>query len=187
MEDVPHDLRNGPVSPRAWNFGKAEGYSRYVVWQEGPVAAVLEAIARPRLSECPRRADALGPAIGGTEVESRCEATLIAAKCEAEIELVSVGHGDALGCCKGAGGVGLALRLGVGDLRSKEPLDLGFAVAEAAAVGGVLAYGTVPIAVDGNFLWAIRVPLCVRVSCCLFKSVSITYYEFLVGNRIDAS
>ena len=81
----------------------------------------------------------------------------------------------------------MALRLGVGDLRSKEPLDLGFAVADAAAVGGVLAYGTIPIAVDGNFLWAVRVPLCERVSCCLFESVSITYYEFLVGNRIDTS
>lgn len=56
----------------------------------------------------------------------------------------------------------MALRLGVGDLRSKEPLDLGFAIADAAAgVGGVLAYGTVTIAIDSDFLWAIRVPLCV--------------------------
>lgn len=55
----------------------------------------------------------------------------------------------------------MALRLGVGDLRPKEPLDLGFAVAEAAAVGGVLTYGTIPIAVDGNFLRAIRIPLSV--------------------------
>lgn len=173
----------------AWIFGKGGGYSRYVVWQEGPVAAILNAVARPWLSESPGRADAFGPAVGSTEVESRCGTTLVAAdtKCKAKIELVSIGHGDALGCCKGTGGIGLALRLGVGNLRSKEPLDLGFAVAEAAAVGGVLTYGTVPIAVDGDLLRAVRVPLCVSVSCCLFKSVLITYYEFLIGNRIDAS
>ena len=94
---------------------------------------------------------------------------------------------DLLGCRKGAGGVGLALRLGVGDLRSKEPLDLGFTVAEAATTGGILAYGTVPIAVDCDFLWAIRVPLCERLSCWPIQECKITYYELLVGNRIDAS
>ena len=81
----------------------------------------------------------------------------------------------------------MALRLGVGDLRSKEPLDLRFTVAEAATAGAILAYGTIPIAVDGDFLWAIRVPLCDRVSCYIFKSVSIKYYELLIGDRIDAS
>ena len=49
----------------------------------------------------------------------------------------------------------MALRFGVGDFRSKEPLYLGFAVADAAAARGVFAYGTIPIAVDGNLLWAI--------------------------------
>ena len=96
MEDVPHDLRGMAGQP--WNgFCKTEGYSRYVVWQEGPIAAVLEAVARPRLGESPGRAYALGPAIGGTEIKSRCGATLIATdtQCEAKVEFVSVGHGDA--------------------------------------------------------------------------------------------
>ena len=66
-----------------------------------------------------------------------------------------------LGCCEGAGGVGLALRLGIGHFWSKEPLDLGFAVADAAVARGVLTYRTVAIAIDRDFLWAIGVPLCV--------------------------
>ena len=168
---------------------KPKIHSRYVVWQESPVSAVLQAVARSWLSDRPGRADALGIAIRGTEVESCRKATLITAapQGEAKVELVSVGHGEALSCCKGAGGIGLALRLGVGNLGSEEPFDLGFAIADAATVGGVFAYGAIPIAVDGSLLWAIRIKLCVRVSCFLFKGVSITYYEFPVGNRIDAS
>lgn len=81
----------------------------------------------------------------------------------------------------------MALRLRIGDLWSKEPLDLGFAVLGAAAFRGVRADGTISIAVDGEFLWAIRVPLCVRVSRCLFKNASTTYCEFRVSNRINAS
>ena len=168
---------------------KSKIYSRYVVWQESPVAAVLEAIARSWLCERPGRADGFGIAIRGTEVESGRKVTLITAatQFEAKVELVSVGHGDALSCCKDAGGIGLALRLGVGDLGPEEPFDLGFAVADAATAGSVFAYGTVPIAVDGGLLWAIWIELCVRVSHCLFKGGSITYYEFLIGNRIDTS
>ena len=89
--------------------------------------------------------------------------------------------------CEGAGGVGLALRLGIGHFWSKEPLDLGFAVADAAVARGVLTYRAVSIAIDSNFLWAIGVPLCVRVSYCPFKSIFIAYGEFLGRNRIDTS
>ena len=53
----------------------------------------------------------------------------------------------------------MALRLGVGDLRSKEPFDLGLAVAETEVFGVVLAYRTIPVAVEGGFLWAIRIEL----------------------------
>ena len=141
------------------------------------------------MGERPGRADGFGIAIRGTEVESGRKVTLVTAAThfEAKVELVSVGHGDALSCRKGAGGIGLALRFGVGNLGPKEPFDLGFAIADAATAGSIFAYGAVPIAVDGGLLWAIWIELCVRVSYCLFKGVSITYFEFLVGNRIDAS
>ena len=49
----------------------------------------------------------------------------------------------------------MALRLGVGNLGPEEPFDFGFAVAEAAAAGGVLAYGAVAVAVDGGLLGAV--------------------------------
>ena len=48
----------------------------------------------------------------------------------------------------------MALRLRIGHLWSKEPLDFGFAVAQAPAARGVLAYGAVPVAVDGDLLGA---------------------------------
>ena len=51
--------------------GKVGDDSHYVIWQEGPIAAVLEAVARSWLGESPGRADTLGPAVGGTGVESR--------------------------------------------------------------------------------------------------------------------
>ena len=168
---------------------KRKIHSRYEVWQESPVTAVLEAIARSRLGDCPGRADGFGIAVRGTEVESGRKVTLIAAAAhfEAKVELVSVGHGDALSCCEGAGGIGLALRLGVGNLGPEEPFDFGFAVADAATASGVFTYRAVAIAVDGGLLWAVWVELCVRVSCCMSEGVLRTYYEFLVGNRINAS
>ncbi len=157
LEEVPQELRRISTS-MGMGTGREEpemDHSRDVVWQEGPVAAVLEAVARPGLRERPGRADALGPAVGGAEAEGRGGVVAAAGKIKAKVELVGVGHGDALGGGKGAGGVGLALRLGVGDLGSKEPLDFGFAVADAAAGGGVLAYGAVAVAVDGQFLGAV--------------------------------
>ena len=132
--------------------------------------------------------DALEIAIRGTEVESGRKVTLVTAATqgEAKVELVSVGHGNALTCCKGAGGIGLALRFRVGNFGSEEAFDLGFAIADAATAGSVFIYRAVPIAVDGSLLWASELN-CVRVSCCLFKGVSLTHYEFLVGNRVDVS
>ena len=166
-----------------------ESNSRYIIWQESPIAAVLEAVTGSRLSESPGGADTLGIAIRRTKVESRGQSTFVttATNVDAKVDCVSVGHRDALGCCEGARGVGLALRLGVGDFGSKEPLDLGFAIADAAAAGGVFAYGTVTIAIEGDFLRAIRVPLFVLVSDCRFRSMFATYYEFLIGHRIDTS
>lgn len=110
------------------------------------------------MSEGPGGADALGPAVGGTGHKSR-RGIVADAKVQTKVDRVSVGYGDAPSACKGAGGVGLALRLGIGDLWSKEPLNFGFAVADAAAAfddaGELLNYGAVPITVDSDLLWAI--------------------------------
>lgn len=80
----------------------------------------------------------------------------------------------------------MALRLGVGDLGPEEPVDLGFAVADAAAVGVVFAYEAVPVGVDGGLFGAFGVELCGGVSCGVWEGGGMTYDEFLVGNRVDA-
>ena len=98
-------------------------HSRDVVWQERPIAAVLEAVTRSGLRDRPRRADGFGIAIRSTEIKSSRQITLVAAAThfETKIELVGICHGDALSCCESAGGVGLALRLRVGHLGPEEP------------------------------------------------------------------
>ena len=69
-EDVPHDLCKGQ-SALDTDSGKDGDHSRYVIWQEGPITAVLETITRPWLRDSPGCADTLGPAVAGTGIKSR--------------------------------------------------------------------------------------------------------------------